>query len=137
MGSARNLISILSSNVTVADCWLWGGKTDGDGYGVFGAGPDRIHRVVWQELVGPVPEGLVLDHLCRVRTCCNPDHMRCVTPGENVLCGYGISAMNARKTHCANGHEFNEENTSPRKGRGGRECKPCRRDQARRRRAAA
>jgi len=78
-------------------CWLWtggtAGGTPGDRYGYIGPGRRgsgpmlRVHRVVWELLVGPIPEGLELDHLCRVRICCNPDHLEPVTHRENLRRG--------------------------------------------------
>lgn len=66
-------------------CWLWTGSQDGKGYGKTGRG--RIHRIVYEELVGPIPDGLQLDHLCRVRNCVNPAHLEPVTGRENVRRG--------------------------------------------------
>lgn len=110
-------------------CWLWTGATY-DGYGyttVPGASSRRIHRALYEVLVAPVPQHLVLDHLCRNRACCNPDHLEPVTDRENILRGEGPTARNARKTHCSQGHELTPENTRTRPGRSNRECKTCRR----------
>lgn len=84
----------------------------------------RAHRVVYEQVVGPIPDGLVLDHLCRVRCCCNPDHLEPVTHIENIMRGAGTGAANAVKTHCKNGHEFTVENTYERPT-GGRACRTC------------
>lgn len=68
-------------------CWLWTGALNWDGYGCFNAGPEissSAHRFAYRLLVGPVPDGLELDHLCRTRNCVNPDHLEPVTHAENV-----------------------------------------------------
>jgi hypothetical protein len=108
-------------------CWLWLGPPNSDGYGHIGEGPHKgrllkVHRVTYELLVGPIPEGLELDHLCRVRLCVNPVHLEAVTNRENMLRGVGVCALNARKTHCKHGHEFTPENTYRVKN-GGRACK--------------
>jgi hypothetical protein len=108
-----------------ADCWLWTGSINSSGYGVLHIDrrPVRAHRLAYEELVGPIPYGLALDHLCRVRNCVRPDHLEPVTLGENVLRGVSPSAVNRRKTHCPQGHPFNETNTYRRSGR--RVCREC------------
>ena len=85
----------------------------------------RAHCVMYETFVGPIPPHAQLDHLCRVRACCNPDHVEPVTPRENTLRGQGIGAINAVKTHCVNGHEFTPENTYIRPDDGGRSCRKC------------
>ena len=84
----------------------------------------KAHRVVWSLTNGPIPDGLVLDHLCRNRACCNPAHMEPVTIGENVMRGETIPARNAAKTECGNGHPFDPENTYI-STRGARVCRRC------------
>lgn len=106
-------------------CIVWTGCI-GDGYGrVRHAGAMWFtHRLAYTLLVGPVDKGLTLDHLCRVRACCNPTHLEPVTSVENTMRGEGVSARNARKTHCKRGHEFTPENTyANHNGRGCRRCK--------------
>lgn len=95
------------------DCWLWTGGLDSYGYGkVHIKRTTRgAHRVAWELLVGPIPEGLQLDHLCKVRRCVNPDHLEPVSGAENNRRSASVSALNARKTHCENGHEFTPANT--------------------------
>jgi hypothetical protein len=98
-------------SVAESGCWEFTG-TRSAGYGMttVGGKRKRVHRVVWEALVEPIEEGLVIDHLCRNTPCCNPEHLEPVTSGENVLRGEGASALNARKTHCTNGHELTESN---------------------------
>ena len=96
------------------DCWLWTASRV-DGYGRFrlggrGSSPARAHVVAYELLIGPVPDGLELDHLCRVPACVNPSHLEAVTHAENCRRGRA-GAHNADKTHCPRGHPYDEENT--------------------------
>lgn len=118
------------------DCWVFAGRKHPDGYGrVKGGGRMRqAHRVLYEALVGPIPDGLTIDHLCRVRACVNPLHLEPVTNRENILRGEGWPARNARKTHCAYGHPFDEANTYVDPS-GRRTCRACRREVDRRREA--
>lgn len=106
-------------------CWLWTAGDNGEGYGRFwtGTGSMQAHRFAYELLVGPIPEGLQIDHLCRVRRCVNPAHLEPVTQRENILRGTSPQAKNATKTHCPKGHPYNEENT--RWHRGSRYCRVC------------
>jgi hypothetical protein len=99
-------------------CWKWTGRLDKSGYGRFDHGR-LTHRVAYELLIGPIPEGLVIDHLCRVRACVNPSHMEPVTQATNVERG-----SRAQQTHCLHGHPFDAENTyiRPDSGRGCRAC---------------
>lgn len=85
-------------------CWVWTGPTT-DGYGVIGAGGRggatlRTHRVAYEALTGPIPDGLEVDHLCKVRNCVNPAHLEPVTSAENLRRAF------ADHTHCPRGHEL-------------------------------
>lgn len=106
-------------------CWLWIGCPKPNGYGVLRVGGKNVyaHRLSYELLVGPIPDGLTIDHLCGVRNCVNPAHLEPVTRGENCLRGGSPLAQNARKTHCKHGHEFTVENTSLVKN--GRQCRTC------------
>ena len=111
------------------ECWLWTGSIQRGGYGMFLERPGKsvvAHRFAYRLLVGPVPEGLQLDHLCRVRNCVRPDHLEPVTARENTMRGLGFASANARKTHCKRGHEFTPENTRILTS-GSRLCRACRR----------
>lgn len=121
-------------------CWLWIAAIDRKGYGAFGGPRDRTqvvraHRVAYELVIGPIPDGLTLDHLCRVRRCVNPEHLEPVTGRENSLRGESVAAVNARKTHCIRGHEFTPENTKIQAQGRQRACRICWRENARRRRA--
>ncbi len=107
-------------------CWLWMAAKTSSGYGnTWVNGRNRLaHRYVYEFLVGPIPNGLVLDHLCRVRACCNPQHLHTVTQRTNALeNSVGVTARNAVATHCAHGHPFDERNTYHHHGR--RCCRRC------------
>lgn len=109
-------------------CWGWSSTVTTKGYAMIWD-PDRAnnrpaHRLMYEHFIGPVPEGLQLDHLCRNRSCVNPYHLEPVTARENVLRGTGPTAINAARTQCKNGHEFTPENTYLRRS-GGRSCIEC------------
>lgn len=108
-------------------CWSWAGHVaTGTGYAYASTvgfhGP--AHRLSYQIFIGPIPDGLHLDHLCRIRSCVNPQHVEPVTPAENVLRGVGITATNAHKTHCLRGHPFLGDNLL-RRPDGSRGCRIC------------
>jgi hypothetical protein len=98
-----------------AGCLCWTGRKTKNGYGrvKVGASFPTVHRIMYEALRGPVPEGLVLDHLCRNRICANVDHLEPVTNRENILRGVGCAAVNARKTHCDHGHPLSGANLRP------------------------
>lgn len=108
------------------ECWEWQGGTSPDGYGILAMNKTTTYmpRFAYELLREPIPEGLEPDHLCRNRICVNPWHLEPVTHKENILRGESPTAINARKTHCIRGHEFDEENTRI-DSRGGRRCKTC------------
>jgi hypothetical protein len=110
--------------IEATGCWQVA-RVGSAGYGMVSLGnwPLLAHRVTYEALVGSIPDGLDLDHLCRNRGCCNPEHLEPVTKAENLLRGEGVCAKNARKTHCSRGHEFTPENTIVRPN--GRACRLC------------
>lgn len=93
----------------------------------------QAHRLSYEAFIKKIPKGLVIDHLCRVRECCNPDHLEPVTQHINILRGVGASALNANKTHCKRGHELNKENMIF-SSKGLRVCKTCKLEKQRKER---
>jgi len=107
-------------------CWFWQGSLTSDGYGKFRGGGKHqaAHRASYVIHKGNIPINHVIDHICRQRNCVNPDHLQAITHRENVLRGTGPTAINAKKTHCINGHDLSEGVAYPRT-RGGRLCRKC------------
>lgn len=121
-------------------CIRWTGRIDHHGYseiritlGRLKYRKCRAHRVAYEVFVGPIPEGLTIDHLCRNQWCVNPAHLEPVTSVVNVMRGESPFARHARKTHCKHGHEFTPENTyHPRGIQTHRKCRECARQKDRR-----
>ncbi len=131
MQKDTRLDRIVDKVVITDTCWLWPTKPNSKGYcyTLEDGRQLRAHRYVYEALVGPIPDGLVLDHLCFVTTCVNPDHLEPVTARENAL--RARHWPNAEKTHCAHGHPYDEANTFVWKRNGWRACKTCHRERRR------
>lgn len=108
-------------------CWLWRGCIDSNGYGVFNRKRklDRVHRYSYSTANGPIPKGLHLDHLCRVRNCVNPAHLEAVTSKENWRRGMSPAAISVATNKCKRGHELSGEHLYVRPD-GWRGCLTCR-----------
>lgn len=119
-------------------CWLWLAAASSLGYGYFFDGKLKLaHRVSYEMHVGPIPDGLDLDHLCRNPSCVNPDHLEPVTRKENINRGIVAQVHRVRYakiTHCPQGHAYDEKNTY-RHPKGCRICRTCQRERMRRARS--
>lgn len=123
------LQKLIEANVErdiLGSCWRWTGKIRANGYGFLYLDGVTLyaHRISYEAFRGPLIKGLQLDHLCRVRSCVNPNHLEQVTRKENILRGVGATALNKRKTVCKHGHPLNEKNTYIRPD-GNRHCRRC------------
>lgn len=121
---------LFSRFISIEECWAWTYRPANTGYAQISLKSDgewvvkSPHRMIYELLVGEIPEGKQLDHLCRNRLCVNPEHLEPVTQKENLLRGSGWAGVNSRKTECPSGHEYTEENTQLNK-EGHRKCKTC------------
>lgn len=129
----NNVIFKILSNVSVdkeSGCWNWNKSKNQKGYGHIKVKEKGLkpHRIVFAEFNGEIKEGYVIDHICKNRACCNPDHLRQVTLKENTLeNSNSLQAINAKKTHCIRGHAFSVENTYINNSKEGikRQCIRC------------
>lgn len=112
------------------DCWKWTGASNNVGYGTFYANSTTTgaHRWAWEFLVGPILEGFEIDHLCRNRSCVNPDHLEVVDRRTNILRSQSFIAEQAHQSHCKWGHPLVESNVYvPPEHPTWRTCRTCKR----------
>jgi hypothetical protein len=127
------------ATVVGSGCWIWQGTRNNAGYGtmtIAGRAGRMAHRASYETFVGPIPDGLQLDHLCRERACVNPEHLEPVTARENVMrSAITLGSINAAKTHCPQDHPYDEQNTyiyeSKKRKQRARLCKTCLRERSR------
>lgn len=136
MSRKPNTVESILSKVKIDsnECWIWPLSLSHNGYGLvkFDGKMQQVHRLVYKLLVGPIPDDLTCDHLCRVRNCCNPAHIDIITRVENTRRG-NVGKWRGLLTHCKRGHEYSQENTYTDRN-GYRVCNECRRISHRRRR---
>lgn len=140
MRVVKPLIERIADRVALTEtgCLEWIGSIHKHGYGAVSTGSRTdgtrrkqwAHRAVYELLVGLIPDGLDLDHLCRNRSCVNPEHLEPVTRRENLMRGETAAAANSRKTHCPAGHAYVDSNVI-RNNRGSRNCRTCKNQQRR------
>lgn len=110
-------------------CLEWTGARDRGGYGRINVSgrSEMVHRLMYQLWVGEIPEKLSIDHLCRNTICAAPDHLEAVTQSENSRRAMeAVGSHNAKKTHCPQGHPYDEANTLYASRGYGRTCRICR-----------
>lgn len=124
-GNEKLMDRIRENFIRVNEHWIVPKYSNGYGR-LFAEGKNyQAHRLSYEVFVGPIPDGLFLDHLCRVTNCINPDHLEPVTPAENNKRGNGASGINARKTHCKRGHPLSGDNLYFYGDRKARQCRRC------------
>ena len=125
----KTLIRFFQKIDDKGSCWQWTGCINKDGYGMFNLNRKMMtsHRIAYRLFKDEIPKGLQVDHLCRNRSCVNPDHLELVTNQENAIRGItGMNNWQNRKTHCKRGHELKSPNLL-KSGikRGWRQCRIC------------
>lgn len=130
-GLVRSLSRVAIDEKT--GCWVGRPHRSSHGYVLYACRGKSyaLHRVIYELNVGSIPAGLELDHLCRNRACCNPDHLEAVTHQINVLRGESVCSRRARQTHCIKGHTLSPDNLVPQR-LPDRVCLTCKRIAARR-----
>ena len=118
--------------VDTDECWLWPFNTNNKGYAqwttlIEGKRP-LAHRLMYESFVGSIEPSQQVDHLCRVTSCINPDHLEAVSARENIMRSNGVASLNSKKTHCPNGHPYDGQNTRHRRDRPNRFCRICTRE---------
>ena len=109
-----------------AGCWEWAAGTNRHGYGIFDGTQEKLaHRWAYAHLMGSIPDGLTLDHLCRNPPCVNPDHLEPVTQAENTRRGFGVARRAGERTHCPQGHPYSGSNLYITPSTGARICRAC------------
>lgn len=130
-GTANTIDSLfaLCEQVTESGCWIFMGPVTDEGYARVSMNWKlvKVHRVFYEHFIGPIQEGLVPDHLCRVRCCVNPWHLDIVTQAVNLLRGTSLQAINALKTHCIRGHALVADNLYVTRDGKHRQCRICHR----------
>jgi hypothetical protein len=118
---------LLRGRADESGCWIFGGAVDSGGYGMIrmGALNIRAHRVTYEAVNGPVPADLHVDHLCRVRACCNPEHLEAIAVKANTWDRAFWASGFPKATHCPRGHEKTDENTYRRPDGKGTNCLAC------------
>lgn len=114
--------------VNTNDCWLFAGTIDKQGYGrikVTRESSREVHRLVYLDWIGEIPKGLVIDHLCRNRSCINPEHLDPVTIKENILRGREARFGSRADTECGNGHKYKNNSFYVRTDNGSKRCRQC------------
>lgn len=130
----RSALDRFAEKIATTDsgCVVWIASRNNSGYGTFNVGVRSTvaHRWSYEYHVGPIPDGLDLDHLCRNRACVYPEHLEPVTTSANLLRGVDVGQANAVKTHCPANHPYSGANLYvPPSRPNNRMCRTCRRDQ--------
>lgn len=121
---------LLSKVTKTPSCWVFNGGVSKDGYGNFYFRKTcwRAHRASYEIFVGKIPFGFTIHHICNIRNCVNPKHLKPMSLRDNLMLGNTIPAKNISKTHCPKGHEYTDSNTYLKKSKyfkPARQCRKC------------